>query len=87
MSDITFEVVSDDLRTKPRDTIRAEWVMAALDGKTVRVNIGQAKIGGYYKLFEKEGMKLRTKADGKEHTIIWAETKPELPALPNGKSK
>lgn len=73
MSDVQFEVVSDDLRNKPRESVKSPWVVAALEGKTVRVNVGQQKMGGYYRLFEKEGSKLHTKADGAEHTIVWAE--------------
>lgn len=72
MSDITYEIVSDDLRTAARQTEQPEWVKAALEGETIRVNLTQTKLGGYYKTFSKQGFKLRTRADG-DHTILWAE--------------
>jgi hypothetical protein len=76
MAEPIFEIVSDELRTKPRDLHRAQWMIEVFDGKTVRVKLEQTKLGGYYKTFSKEGYKLRTKADG-EYTIVWAERPPK----------
>ena len=71
-----FEVVSDELRTAPRASRRAPWIDVVLEGKTIRLEMPQDKLGGYYKTFQKEGLKLRTKADG-THTIVWAESPPK----------
>ncbi len=87
MSDVQFEIVSDDLRSKPRETVRSPWVLAALEGNTVRVKVTQQKMGGYYRLFENEGHKLHTKADG-EFTIVWADpivSEPAEAAVPETK--
>ena len=75
MTDDEFVVVSDELRTAPRQTKRAAWVDVVLNGSTIRLDKTQDKLGGYYKTFAKEGLKLRTKADGNT-TIVWAESVP-----------
>lgn len=72
MSEVEFKVVADDLRTVARQLRKAAWVQMVIDGKTLRVNLPQVKLGGYYKTLSKEGYKLRTRADG-EQTIVWAE--------------
>ena len=74
-ADAKFEVVSDELRTAPRASRRAPWIDVVLEGSTIRLDMPQDKLGGYYKTFAKEGLKLRTKADG-THTIVWDESPP-----------
>ena len=73
--DTTFEVVGRTADRSPSDSTRslgrrcAEWFDHWL-------GLPQGKLGGYYKTFQKEGLKLRTKADGSTHTIVWAESPP-----------
>lgn len=68
-----FEIVGDELRTPERAT--APWIAAVIEGKTVKLNLKQAKMGGYYRTVERHGYKLRTRAveDG---VVVWAEAKP-----------
>lgn len=79
MSDVTFRVVDDDLRTEARPRALAPWVQLVLDGNTIEVDLPQAKLGGYYKTFSSKGMKLRTRSQGPDKTVIWGESMLDAP--------
>jgi hypothetical protein len=87
MTDAEFEVVADDLRSVARQLRQAAWVQTVLDGKTIRVNSPQAKLGGSYRTFAKQGYKLHTRADGEGSTIVWAEKIAELTPTVSPKGK
>jgi hypothetical protein len=79
MSDVTFRVVDDGLRTEARPRALAPWIALVIDGNTVEVGMPQAKLGGYYKTFANLGYKLRTRTAGPDATVVWAESLLEAP--------
>lgn len=76
VAEAQFEIVSDEERGPAGARRLSPWILALFDGKTVRLNVEQSKLGGYYKTAERHGFKLRSRAveDG---TIVWAEAIPD----------
>lgn len=81
VAEAQFEIVSDDERGPAGARRLSPWILALFEGKTVKLNVEQGKLGGYYKTAERHGYKLRSRAvEG--GTIVWAE--PIAPEQLNG---
>lgn len=74
-----FEVVPDNTRDKVLNPggergPRLDWVLALLDGKTIKIPRGdRGKLGGHYKTFRIRGLALHSGLISETEVVLWTE--------------
>lgn len=75
-TNLEYEVVNDDLRRTHSKWADTQLVKDLLAGKTLRV-AGVPRTTSLYNLARLNSKRLRSRADGEEHSIIWMIDAPE----------